>query len=284
MESISLFLNNVSTYGTWSARVGPLGRQKSVRVSLVGDFVPDELIGFRTSIIQETQVGLKYRFPDADLLTAFRIFDPQSYLHLKRENLHEAGRAEMGQILKHLAQGSQLTDMTDRGLLPEYQQQFVKVKSLLFQRARMPAAQRSMLITWADFHFQKLDQTLPLIFKLVMIGLVIPLNTACVERGFSLHCNVKNRLSNRLKVAQVDGMIKVRQLSPDYQEFNYQAAIDMLDNVGSGLSARLASEVSDLKCDFIAINGEADVQEFSENGYEVAGLEQPIDISDDDEA
>jgi len=26
------------------------------------------------------------------------------------------------------------------------------------------------------------------------------------------------------------------------------------------------------------------VQNFSENGYEVAGLEQPIDISDDDEA
>ena len=46
----------------------------------------------------------------------------------------------------------------------------------------------------------------------------------------------------------------------------------MLDNVGSGLLARLASEVSDLKCDFIAINDEADVQEFSENGYIVAGL------------
>ncbi|DBB13157.1 TPA: hypothetical protein ACH3X3_004911 [Trebouxia sp. C0006] len=26
-----------------------------------------------------------------------------------------------------------------------------------------------------------------------------------------------------------------------------------------------------------------DVQDFSENGYEVAGLEQPIDISDDDD-
>ncbi len=26
------------------------------------------------------------------------------------------------------------------------------------------------------------------------------------------------------------------------------------------------------------------MQNFSENGYEVAGLEQPIDISDDDEA
>ncbi len=29
---------------------------------------------------------------------------------------------------------------------------------------------------------------------------------------------------------------------------------DMLDNVSSGLLAKLASEVSDLKCDFMAIN------------------------------
>jgi hypothetical protein len=40
----------------------------------------------------------------------------------------------------------------------------------------------------------------------------------------------------------------------------------MLDNVSSGLLAELASEVSELKCDFIAINDEADVQDFSENG------------------
>ena len=45
-----------------------------------------------------------------------------------------------------------------------------------------------------------------------------------------------------------------------------------LDNVGSGLLARLASEVSDLKCGITAFNDEADVQDFSENGYEVAGL------------
>ena len=63
-----------------------------------------------------------------------------------------------------------------------------------------------------------------------------------------------------------------------------QAAIDTLVNMGSGLLARLASEVSDLRCDFIAINDEADVQDFSENGYEVAGLKQPIYISYDDQA
>ena len=36
------------------------------------------------------------------------------------------------------------------------------------------------------------------------------------------------------------------------------------------------------KRDFIAINDEANVQDFSENGHEVAGLQQPIEISNDD--
>ena len=50
-----------------------------------------------------------------------------------------------------------------------------------------------------------------------------------------MQCNIKNKLSNfdRLKVAQVDAMIRVRELCPEYQNFNYQAAIDMLDNVSS---------------------------------------------------
>ncbi len=61
----------------------------------------------------------------------------------------------------------------------------------------------------------------------------------------------------------------------------------MLDNVSSGLLAKLALDVTDLKCDFIAINWffammKQIVQDFSENGYEVAGLEQPINISDDE--
>ena len=63
----------------------------------------------------------------------------------------------------------------------------------------------------------------------------------------------------------------------------------MLDNVSSGLFAKLASDVTDLECDFIAINwfdcnDEADCARFSDNGYGVAGLsvEQPIDISDDE--
>ncbi len=50
----------------------------------------------------------------------------------------------------------------------------------------------------------------------------------------------------------------------------------MLDNVSSGLFAKLALDVTDLECDFIAINWfiammKQIVQDFSDNGYEATG-------------
>ena len=45
-------------------------------------------------------------------------------------------------------------------------------------------------------------------------------------------------------------MLRVKMLCGSYQEFNYQAAIDMFDSgtgVGEGLLAQLAREVSDVQ-------------------------------------
>lgn len=76
-------------------------------------------------------------------------------------------------------------------------------------------------------------------------------------------------------------MVTMRKLCPEYQNFNYRATIEMLDNVSPGLLARFVSEVSELKRGFIATNDEANVQDFSEDVCEVAGQEWPIDGSDD---
>ena len=69
-----------------------------------------------------------------------------------------------------------------------------------------------MGLAWSDFHGDSRDQTLPYMFQLVAIGLVIPLNTACVQRGFSLHAGIKTKLHSRLKVPQVDAMLRIMQL------------------------------------------------------------------------
>ena len=82
------------------------------------------------------------------------------------------------------------------------------------------------------------------------IGLVIPLNTACVDRGFSLHCNIKNKLRNRWKIPQVNAMLRIKLLYGLYQDFDYPAAIDLFEDgtgAGTGLQAQLAKEVSDVE-------------------------------------
>ena len=69
-----------------------------------------------------------------------------------------------------------------------------------------------------------------------------------------MHAGIKSKLRSRLKVPQVDAMLRIKQLCGSYVDFDYQPAIDMLDSntVGSGLLAKLAQEVSNVQAPFIA--------------------------------
>ena len=119
---------------------------------------------------------------------------------------------------------------------------------------------------WTDFENNGRDQILPYMFMLVAIGLVIPLqvqlNTACVylEHGVSLHCNIKNELRNRLKMPQVDAILRIKLLRGSYQDFDYQAAI----NLKMALVQIEVCNLSDVQLPFIADNEEEDVQDFAD--------------------
>ena len=64
------------------------------------------------------------------------------------------------------------------------------------------------------------EQSMPNIVTLVKAGLVSPLNIACVERGFSHHGIIKNKLRSRLKVVNVDSLLRVKLLCRDYKKFD----------------------------------------------------------------
>ena len=76
---------------------------------------------------------------------------------------------------------------------------------------------------------------MPNMFTLVKAGLVIPLNTACVERGFSHHGIIKNKLQSRLKVVNVDSLLRVKLLCRDYKKFDYQRAMELHDSMHNSL-------------------------------------------------
>ena len=50
----------------------------------------------------------------------------------------------------------------------------------------------------------------PNVIKLVHVMFLIPVQTAMIERGFSLHRTLKNLLSNRLKVMTLDSLLRIK--------------------------------------------------------------------------
>ena len=53
---------------------------------------------------------------------------------------------------------------------------------------------------------------------------LIPVQTAVVERGFSLHKRIKNKLRNRLEIVTVDSLMRVKLLCNDLEGFDVDVA------------------------------------------------------------
>ena len=88
---------------------------------------------------------------------------------------------------------------------------------------------------------------MPNMFTLVKAGLVIPLNKACVEQGFSHHGIIKNKLRSRLKVVNVDSLLRVKLLCRDHKKFDYQRAMQLHDSMHNSLISSLARKVDQLQ-------------------------------------
>ena len=115
------------------------------------------------------------------------------------------------------------------------------------ENQELAAEQLSGVAVWAEFREEGRDRTLPNMFTMVSVGLVVPLNTACVERGFSHHGIIKNKLRNSLKVLQMDSLLRVKLLCKDYESFDYKSAAELHEQMQGGFISKLASEVDQLQ-------------------------------------
>ena len=282
----SRFLNNVSQHGVWTTRPDP--QKPAVRVQLSGTLPEADmktLQNFKIQLFTEIKEGLQDSFPEADVLNAFHIFDPKSYRHIQSvEQLKVFGRLELAQILKHV--GSSFIDTSNELVRVNVSDQFNSMKVQLWQLSKQFGG-ADMKSAWMGLHDDKLQCMMPYMFKLVAIALVIPLNTACVERGFSVHNNVKNKTRSSLKIAQLDALLRVHELAGCFKDFDYQLAIDLYsDNLKDSLSGQLATQVSGLQSLFVEGDEEV-VQDFAETeGDALSALELPElsgdEISDDE--
>jgi hypothetical protein len=73
----------------------------------------------------------------------------------------------------------------------------------------------------------------------------VPVETACVERGFSEHRVIKHRLTNRLRVVTVDSLMRVSILASSVESFDSAAAKEFHSRpVGELLVSKLFAAMS----------------------------------------
>ncbi|KAH8966512.1 hypothetical protein BDL97_03G028700 [Sphagnum fallax] len=86
---------------------------------------------------------------------------------------------------------------------------------------------------------------LPHMLPFVEAMFCVPVEMACVERGFSEHQVIKHRLTNRLRVVIVDSLMRVSILAGSVESFDYAAAKEFHSRpVGKLLVSKLFAAMS----------------------------------------
>ena len=104
----------------------------------------------------------------------------------------------------------------DHAIHSDIPSQFCRAKKQLFN-AMVHRENLTMAQFWAEFAKDEQVPTMPYILQLAQIGLVIPVNTACCERGFSSYNIIRSKLRNKLQIMQIDSLLHVKALSPACQ-------------------------------------------------------------------
>jgi len=110
---------------------------------------------------------------------------------------------------------------------------------------------------------------------------LIPVQSAVVERGFSLHRIVKNRLSNGMQIMTLDSLLRVKMLThgPATDSFDYAAAakahsfvpLDLRSDKEDLKLRRLFKHVSKIELDLLS------------NGIDVGEESLDLNFSDDED-
>lgn len=150
------------------------------------------------------------RFSNSALLANFSILVPISYRGLPLISLPRFGVADLTSILKHFCSKALRTRLFDLGDGRSIMKEFEAMKLAIWKvvsTLKVVTPQQLWQRVLADHASVAL---FPNMLTFVYIMLLIPVQTAEVERGFSLHRIIKNRLTNRLKIMTIDSLLRLK--------------------------------------------------------------------------
>lgn len=200
-----------SESGRWQFKTG-----KRVKLSGSDVFSSSTCLDFAQDLAQDLVQSTEARFPHMHVLRAFRVLDPATYkgFTAAEARVHSEFRAECALLNGHFSNSklSQRLYEVDKSRIKEVQEEFSNLRAFLAGLvAKSPGI--SMRAAWAIIAADH-RAVFPHALQLAYVALCVPVQTATVERGFSMHRVIKHKLTNSLRLVTIDSLMRLKLLGP----------------------------------------------------------------------
>jgi hypothetical protein len=213
---------------------------RSANIRLEGILAKHKLLQSVESVSSQLRQTVKDRFPTTDVFDAFKILDPAHWSSTPLSSpLSTEDTKRAATLLAHFNKASNkqklFADATSEAILSE----LAHMRQLFLQLADRIVTQ-DFLHYWREISREH-SAIVPRLLIFVQAMLVLPVQTACVERGFSIHRYLKHRLTNHLRLVTLDSIMRFQMLGPQnldelYDKFSIDGALQVLQ-AGGGLRA-----------------------------------------------
>lgn len=205
--------------GVWKGR-GPTKKCRIQFVNLDAESISAKFTELFQCLLKETISSFNARFPTESfsLLRCFSALDPTTYVGRSVLDLPGFLTAEFDMLYKEI--GVKVWGATvDR---VSYKEQVKHLRVVLCRQAEIPRI--TVQLAWLHI-VKEHSYMIPDLITLFHVMMVIVSSTAVVERGFSMHKVIKNKLRNRLKIVTMDSLLRVKFLGPcKVDDFDYENA------------------------------------------------------------
>ena len=159
-------------------------------------------------------------FDSSPVLMASKVFSPFSW-PTESSALAAFGYSEIQQLSSHFALLLQHQGYLPESCIEEWPELKLRVREIYTKEPTM-----QYLPMWRRIlNEYKENPALTNVLALLRIVLVIPVQTATLERGFSLMKRIKSDWRNRLSPETLSQLIMIKLDGPDMDNFNSEAAI-----------------------------------------------------------
>ncbi|XP_060568155.1 zinc finger protein 862-like [Ruditapes philippinarum] len=177
----------------------------------------------RTQFLNCLIIEIERRFPAeaTDIISNMAVLCPRGLSLLSLEDRKEYGASQMQTLVSYYG-----TCNSDTGVEPfidgtEALLEWEKCKDLIVQQ-RYPC--HTLQSIWKLLSVQH-PGAFPNLVKLAMVAVLAPLQTATVERGFSVQNNIKGSGRNRLSSDRLNVLMRI-SLGPNIENFEFAKAVN----------------------------------------------------------